>query len=353
MGNIIVKDAWAIAERHNDDGSRDEVSLLRKINELLNNDRNMEGKIPNLLIGGVVKQTSSDGKIYDDNTDNVLFALNSNFLSEENIIFRVHKRLAMTPVGYNIQSVRSVDELIVVAADAMAAYSAIYERCGILHRDISTNNILLCRDDRTDTINGILIDYDCALQMETAKFPKIRPDMTGTLPFMSIGNLKNSSVERTVLDDWESIIYVLCWMGTIGINEEDQAKCKEMRVLEPTRPDIFKWRDGSNFEIADAKCTDMGLHKHFYNKIVSRFFFDSSYMPLKKLVTHLRFMLMENPMLSKKTHSTFVQTEDSLFDLREFYIRKDTREDYWDNICNDDEANPFVRRAACANNIAK
>ncbi|KAJ1718240.1 hypothetical protein LPJ61_006740, partial [Coemansia biformis] len=64
----------------------------------------------------------------------------------------------------------------------------------------------------------MLTDFDCAVRTGGATRGQQNPDRTGTPPFMSIGNLELSSVERTSLDDWESLIYILCWLGTIGIN---------------------------------------------------------------------------------------------------------------------------------------
>ncbi|KAJ2298327.1 hypothetical protein IWW52_006527, partial [Coemansia sp. RSA 2704] len=106
-----------------------------------------------------------------------------------------------------LKSVRSVDELIVVVGDVMAAHTAIVRRCGILHRDLSTNNIMFCRDD-DGMVRGLLIDFDNAV-LQSDLHNEQRPDQIGTFPYMSIGNLEQSSVERTALDDWESLIYIL------------------------------------------------------------------------------------------------------------------------------------------------
>ncbi|KAJ2604678.1 hypothetical protein H4R99_001643 [Coemansia sp. RSA 1722] len=171
---------------------------------------------------------------------------------------------------------------------------------------------------------------------------------------MSIGNLENSSIDRTVLDDWESIIYVLCWMGTIGINEKDQELCKAMRAVDKTTVHIYKWREGSNIEIAEAKRNDMDLFKYFYDRIVSRFYVDGSYRPLQRLVTQLWYRLMNNPMVSKRAHGTTAQIDDSMFGMDNLNIQQqDTRTDYWDSKCSEKVTDPFVRRVACADNIAK
>ncbi|KAJ1812064.1 hypothetical protein LPJ56_005615, partial [Coemansia sp. RSA 2599] len=164
LGHFIVKDAWAYAEGDPDSpGFRDEVSVLRSINEQLGADASFEGTIPKLHWGGVVRITGQDGVALEDKAD-PLFQILSNEDSANHR--RVHKRLAMGPIGEPLRMVRSVDELIVVVADAMEAHNAILERCGILHRDISTNNILINRSQ--GSVRGMLIDFDCAVRTDAS-----------------------------------------------------------------------------------------------------------------------------------------------------------------------------------------
>ncbi|KAJ2655317.1 hypothetical protein IWW48_005600, partial [Coemansia sp. RSA 1200] len=56
-------------------------------------------------------------------------------------------------------------------------------------------------------IHGILIDYDCAIDKSVER-SSVRPERTGTQPFMSIANLEGMDIDRTVLDDWESLLYL-------------------------------------------------------------------------------------------------------------------------------------------------
>ncbi|KAJ2506266.1 hypothetical protein GGI11_006724, partial [Coemansia sp. RSA 2049] len=86
----------------------------------------------------------------------------------------------------------------------------------------------------------MLIDFDCALRIDGTTDHKARSEMTGTFPFMSINNLEASNVMRTELDDWESIIYVLCWLGTFGVNTGDE---KTHQRLDYSSLDILRWRN--------------------------------------------------------------------------------------------------------------
>ncbi|KAJ2517936.1 hypothetical protein H4217_003640 [Coemansia sp. RSA 1939] len=95
----------------------------------------------------------------------------------------------------------------------MECHWEIYKRFGILHRDISTNNILLTGSG--SRIKGMLIDFDHAF-CESDKNSVRRFKRTGTLPFMSVNNLESKIKMHTVLDNWESLLYILCWLGTYG-----------------------------------------------------------------------------------------------------------------------------------------
>ncbi|KAJ2527405.1 hypothetical protein EV175_007548, partial [Coemansia sp. RSA 1933] len=78
--------------------------------------------------------------------------------------FRAHKRIATSPVGQSLFSLSSPYELMIVLADAMRTHAVILKECGILHRDLSTNNVLAVGSGRN--VRGLLIDFDCALRLD-------------------------------------------------------------------------------------------------------------------------------------------------------------------------------------------
>ncbi|KAI8318425.1 hypothetical protein GQ54DRAFT_300377, partial [Martensiomyces pterosporus] len=91
-------------------------------------------------------------------------------------------------------------------------------RSALLHRDMSTNRMLVVRSPFGGT-------------------------RTGTLPFMSVLNLEANWFEHTELDDSESLLYLVCWLATFGINKEDRKLVrsggKDLRGLG-----ICRWRHG-------------------------------------------------------------------------------------------------------------
>ncbi|KAJ1763636.1 hypothetical protein LPJ74_006779, partial [Coemansia sp. RSA 1843] len=141
---VLVKRAWAIDSQESDDKSRDEVSMLREINNTLKGNKDLEGKYPTLLAGGVVKITDENGEVFDDTVDTAFAGLKTETLKD--LGSRVQKSMAMTPIGQDIRRCKSADELIIAAADVMEVHSAILKQCNILHRDISINNILINRN---------------------------------------------------------------------------------------------------------------------------------------------------------------------------------------------------------------
>ncbi|KAJ2521237.1 hypothetical protein GGI11_002072 [Coemansia sp. RSA 2049] len=268
---IFIKDAWAIVFQESDQKLRDEVSLLREINSKLKGNAELADKYPALVAGGAVKQVGKDGKYFEDSIDNVFSELGEDTVKQ--LTFRIHKRMAMSPIGEDIRSVKSVNELIIAAADIMEVHSAIRKKCNILHRDISVNNMLINRrtSEGKEAVHGMVIDFDCALRIDESTEREVRPEMTGTFPFMSINNLDVcSKARRTELDDWESIIYVLCWLGTFGVNKGDMEKQKSV-IDGLDSPDILKWRDNNSWEVAKTKRNDMNSESNFASRITKRF----------------------------------------------------------------------------------
>ncbi|KAJ2570399.1 hypothetical protein IW140_002299 [Coemansia sp. RSA 1813] len=203
---VVVKDAWTYAAEDSKNDTRDEVNFLQLINEKLSNDAD-DIVYPELLHGGRASfKCASTGHIIEDTTASVLGNLFESRDIDGNYptSFRARKRLVMGPVGEPLKMTKSFDELVAVCADAMRCHNAILQHCGILHRDISDNNILVVRME--GRVRGLLIDFDNAITLTEQR--KTRLERTGTFPYMSINNLLNSSgpdaVPRTALDDWDN-----------------------------------------------------------------------------------------------------------------------------------------------------
>ncbi|KIJ57185.1 hypothetical protein M422DRAFT_773853 [Sphaerobolus stellatus SS14] len=121
----------------------------------------------------------------------------------------VHTRTVMKAYGRTINNFSSQKELVLAFYDAVKAHRQLHQVAGVLHRDISPNNILL-NPGGAEGNRGILIDFDIAVRIDdnsefATKF------VGGTYKFMS-RNVIMRDGPHTYFDDLESFYYVLRWI---------------------------------------------------------------------------------------------------------------------------------------------
>lgn len=109
----------------------------------------------------------------------------------------------------------------------------------------------------------MLIDFDNAMRVEDAS--RDMKDVVGTHPFMSIGCLEGLKCPRNALDDWEAILYVVCWLGSLGINENSQLSEEEMQELP-----IKLWFTGASEDMGGVKREQLGISE-FRRNILGNF----------------------------------------------------------------------------------
>ncbi|KAJ2689047.1 hypothetical protein IWW39_001769 [Coemansia spiralis] len=254
--------------------------------------------------------------------------------------FRAHRRIVMTPIGEPLRSTESVAEFVTVVCDAMRCHSAIVEHCGILHRDISDNNILVYR--MGGIARGVLIDFDCAIDIKQAEREK-RKEMTGTFPFMSINNLMMSDVERTSLDDWESMLCLICLYATLGTITGKRRAYEELAKFP-----IALWRNDFLETVLSAKWFDLSDSDTFKNKIVDHFNEDDKVELLKGLALKLYSYLFENRLLGSNYHGMAKKRVEKA--LREVSSEEELDESDFDELDSLPSGgyswvNPFEERA--------
>ncbi|KAJ2074961.1 hypothetical protein GGI09_008690 [Coemansia sp. S100] len=294
--SVVIKDAWAFSERSTDEDVRDETKMLKKIRATLGEHIKPEDDIiyPKIVVGGRVSFVLDRTRI-EDNSDTMYLGIE--FADKATLRFRVHRRIVMSQIGQRLHTLESVDEFITVVCDVMRCHNAIFKYCQILHRDISDNNILVIKQD--GIARGLLIDFDCAIDMSIERTEPPRPEMTGTLPFMSINNLSESNVKRTVLDDYESMLYLVCWSATLGIgSSQHHREGKDLEKLP-----IAEWRKLPIGAIVRAKRDHFGTENSLNTKIAAYFSSakgsngangDPDKNMLTRFVTVLRRMLFDN-----------------------------------------------------------
>ncbi|KAA8911928.1 hypothetical protein FN846DRAFT_760479, partial [Sphaerosporella brunnea] len=105
----------------------------------------------------------------------------------------------------------SAHTLLACIRDAVRGHRSLFEKARILHRDVSTNNVMLTTHARADGYAGFLIDLDLATA--TTYRPSGAPKRTGTYEFMSIEMLKGGDgFVHTYLDDLQSFFYVFLYL---------------------------------------------------------------------------------------------------------------------------------------------
>ncbi|KAJ2365266.1 hypothetical protein IW150_006258, partial [Coemansia sp. RSA 2607] len=291
LQEVVIKDAWPPSENPVFNDPRSEIEFLRIIRDTYEKSPPKDFIYPKLIVGGHVRLDSNNRLDSVDTTDAIFKLLGveradlppdvDKSPTWQNQQFRAHRRIVMSPVGHSIKTVENEEELIIVLAEAMRFHSSLVKDCNILHRDISTNNILVVRDngDGSGTPRGLLIDFDFAIKVDN-KERKARAERSGTLPYMSIANLLNLDCERTALDDWESLLYIVCWLATIGINSKD----RDAIDLTTHRP-IFQWNNGLSKDIAVTKRLQMDSFNSFRDVIVKHF--EEKYILLPELAAGL------------------------------------------------------------------
>ncbi|PIA12858.1 hypothetical protein COEREDRAFT_12105, partial [Coemansia reversa NRRL 1564] len=275
----VLQDVYHIS------GLRNEYALLHTINSSLSRDKDLDGIYPKAENGGWVYQPTYREPVLDCTLE-VTGILSAD--DQKMTPFCLHGRHTLAPIGQPLRTVKSTPELITVLYDAMRCHSAIFEKCQILHRDISENNILAVRNS-DGSVHGLLIDFDCAEEISAQKL-STRPERTGTFPFMSIANLENLPIERTVLDDWESLLYLICVMAFHEVGSNDS-------IVYKARHPMRAWTEGESNDIGQAKRGHLDTMDTFLDDVLEHFKHQNGYEDLYILAMNLHKNLFANERL--------------------------------------------------------
>ena len=186
---------------------------------------------------------------------------------ERPIANRVHRRIITQDVGKRItksSSPKAVITGIIGAINGKYTRARIYYvrltwlghkslllNADILHRDISSGNILLTEDEK----DGLLIDFDLAIKIGD-HHASGAPSKTGTKVFMAIGALRNE--KHSFMHDLESFFWVLFWLciHVEGPNKDGKIKVRIVRKYET-------WNYLSTEDLADFKAGLVATEKRF------------------------------------------------------------------------------------------
>ncbi|OAA35271.1 serine/threonine-protein kinase Sgk2 [Metarhizium rileyi] len=195
---------------------------------------------------------------------------------------RILSCLVISPAGRVLSDFSTIQELLEALRDAIRAHRSLYIKGGILHGDISSNNIIIPSSRNANSFKGMLIDLDLAKEQDSS--PGGTRHRTGTIQFMAVEVLRGE--HHTYRHDLESFFYVLLWMC---------ARCAWHRVkrfrregeIAPEESLLRKWEIGRFKDIADAKEGHMTVNS--LERIMNEF--PESFHIVKPLCLRIRSIL--------------------------------------------------------------
>ncbi|KAF8871381.1 hypothetical protein CPB84DRAFT_1800893 [Gymnopilus junonius] len=180
---VFLKDSW----RSTETGMEKETATLRALNA--KGVRN----VPKFLCGDDL-----EGNFQSTITKHYAQPLWNIGAKGDYFIKRAHNRFAEDFIGVQLKNYKSSKQFIQAVHDALIAHQDAYEKCKILHRDISGKNILLTQDG-----GGILNDWDLAKTVEAIGDGARQQFRSGTWQFMAADLLQHPTKRHTVEDDLE------------------------------------------------------------------------------------------------------------------------------------------------------
>ncbi len=121
---------------------------------------------------------------------------------------RVHRGVVLRDYGKPIYHASSRSALLAALEGCIAGHESL-RRAGILHRDISINNLMINEDSDNPSWPSFLIDLDLAIR-EKRDGASGAKGKTGTRAFMAIGALLDE--QHSFMHDLESFFWVLFWI---------------------------------------------------------------------------------------------------------------------------------------------
>ncbi|KAK1657764.1 hypothetical protein BDP55DRAFT_698805 [Colletotrichum godetiae] len=185
---------------------------------------------------------------------------------------RVHRRIILRDYGKPIYEASSRSALLAALVCCIDAHESLY-KAGILHRDVSINNLMINEDSRNPSWPAFLIDLDLAIR-EPREGSSGAKGKTGTRAFMAIGALLGE--QHSFMHDLESFFWVLFW---ICIHYDANGK-----DVGPTGFD--RWNYESDNTLAELKMGVVADEQYFLQKLTESF--TSQYQPLVPWVNKLR-----------------------------------------------------------------
>ncbi|KAH9482156.1 hypothetical protein JR316_0004251 [Psilocybe cubensis] len=218
IGPVLIKDSWRDAKRQSEWELLEEVKGLDGVGQMVTYEEDVDFSISQ----------------FRNHITQGLYGERNPYRKD-----RIFTRLVLKHYGRSVKYFSSKLQLLHALYDAVAGHKRMWLK-GVLHRDISLENILFGQEGAQVGNRGILIDLDSAIKVNDSqrsntatRSGRLRP---GTCTYQSIALLYGpqwdiSGVEsppQDHLDDLESFFYVLAWIcmryNGPGIKAQNTAK---------------------------------------------------------------------------------------------------------------------------------
>ncbi|KAK7689574.1 hypothetical protein QCA50_007366 [Cerrena zonata] len=131
-------------------------------------------------------------------------------LLKKRALGRIHCRLVLNEIAHHMSNYDNSRQMVFIIQCAFYGHKQVWTKVGILHGDVSDNNIMVVY--RGDSIGGILIDWDLCKHRDDLEEKKVRNgNRSGTWPFISALRLQYPKKSLELSDDIESFIHVITW----------------------------------------------------------------------------------------------------------------------------------------------
>ncbi|RPB23921.1 hypothetical protein L211DRAFT_838374 [Terfezia boudieri ATCC MYA-4762] len=202
---------------------------------------------------------------------------------------RVLSRLVLSPTGRPLLDSRlSPLQVAEGLLAGLIGHASLFFQGGILHRDISPNNIIVIDDSlpqltlvsspvpttsdpfawiwpRDTPLRGCLIDLDYAI--EASAQPSGALDRTGTYPFIAVQVLRGRERHR-YRHDLESFLYVLIWVCCYPVVA---GSANVISPIWPASDPLSKWRDGDELSVTSHKAACVIYDSMIFGLLLERF----------------------------------------------------------------------------------
>ncbi|KAK0201474.1 hypothetical protein DFS33DRAFT_989233 [Desarmillaria ectypa] len=179
------------------DGWRDETMHGKESEFLRTLNNNRVRYVPTLICGGDVPGHVTTNHVYAEAVWNC---------GNTSVCIRRRQRNLTKEIGKNLTTFQSGKHLLQVTLNAFVAHQDAFEKCRLLHRDISGGNILILPNG-----DGMLNDWDLAIHMDECQTDRRQLVRTGTWRYTSTRLLNCPSQTNELQDDLESFIHVVMY----------------------------------------------------------------------------------------------------------------------------------------------